>query len=228
MSQEESVSQADRISRAIEADILNATYPPGERLDERQLAAVYGVSRTPIREALGRLVADGLAEHRARQGVFVARISLASVFELFEMLAVLESASARLAARRMKPHEVVHLLQAAADTVQAAQDDDSSVYSAANKRFHEIIYAGSCNRLLEDSAKQLRRRAAPYREHIHRVAGRRDSTAHEHVAIAEAIKAGKGEVAADLMFLHLDIHRPEFADYVFILSRAVEKGIGVS
>ncbi|HWW05260.1 GntR family transcriptional regulator [Collimonas sp.] len=222
MSQDESVSQAERISRAIEADILSAAYPPGERLDERQLGARFGVSRTPVREALNRLVADGLAEHRARQGVFVARISLASVFELFEMLAVMESASARLAARRMKADDVQRLLQLADETVLAAASDDATVYTSANTRFHELIYTGSCNRLLEESAKQLRRRAAPYREHIHRVAGRRSATAQEHVAIAAAIRAGEGQLAADLMFQHLDIHRPEFADYVFILSRTVE------
>ncbi|MDC8758117.1 GntR family transcriptional regulator [Janthinobacterium fluminis] len=225
MSENESVPQAERISRAIEAAILNASYAPGERLDERVLAASFGVSRTPIREALNRLVADGLAEHRARQGVFVARITLANVFELFEMLAVLESAAARLAARRIKPADAVQLLLAARDTVDAALDEDAAVYTASNTRFHELMYAGSCNQLLEDSIKQLRRRAAPYRGHIHRVAGRRSATAQEHVAIAEAIQAGKGEVAAELMFQHLDIHRPEFSDYVFILSRAVENGM---
>lgn len=222
MPQQEGGSQAERISRAIEADILSATYPPGERLDERQLAARFGVSRTPVREALNRLVSDGLAEHRARQGVFVSRISLASVFELFEMLAVMESASARLAARRMKPADVAKLLAAAQETLQAAADDEAAVYTSANTRFHELIYAGSCNRLLEESVKQLRRRAEPYRGHIHRVAGRRTATAQEHMAIAEAIRDGKGELAADLMFQHLDIHRPEFSDYVFILSRSVE------
>lgn len=225
MSPTESVSQAERISRVIEADIFNATYPPGARLDERLLAASFGVSRTPIREALSRLVADGLAEHRVRQGVFVAKITLANVFELFEMLAVLESASARLAARRIQPADATLLLLAAHETVNAALDQDPAVYTASNARFHELLYAGSCNRLLEDSIRHLRRRAAPYRSHIHRVAGRRSATAQEHVAIAEAIQGGRGEVASELMFQHLDIHRPEFSDYVFILSRAVENGM---
>ncbi|MET3134781.1 DNA-binding GntR family transcriptional regulator [Oxalobacteraceae bacterium GrIS 1.11] len=225
MSDTESVTQAERISRVIEADILNASYPPGQRLDERQLAARFGLSRTPIREALNRLVANGMAEHRARQGVFVARITLAHVFELFEMLAVLESAAARLAARRIAPADAERVLLAARETLQVAPDDDASAYTAANTFFHELIYAGACNGLLEDSIKQLRRRAAPYRNHIHRVGGRRAATAREHVAIAEAIQAGKDDVAAELMFQHLDIHRPEFADYVHTLSRAVENGM---
>lgn len=217
-----SVPPAERIAQAIEADILSATFPPGARLDERQLAARFGVSRTPVREALSRLVSDGIAEHRARQGVFVSRISLASVFELFEMVAVMESACARLAARRMQPADSARLVALAQETLQAAQADDASVYTAANTAFHELIYAGSCNRQLEESIKQLRRRAAPYRGHIHRVGGRRTATAREHVVIAEAIQAGKEDVAAELMFQHLDIQRPEFSDYVFILSRSVE------
>lgn len=217
-----SLSSAERIARTIEADILSATFPPETRLDERQLAARFGVSRTPVREALSRLVSDGLAEHRARQGVFVSRISLTSVFEIFEMLAVMESASARLAARRIQPADSARLVALAQETMQAALAGEASVYTAANTAFHELIYTGSCNRQLEEAIKQLRRRAAPYRGHIHRVGGRLNATAGEHIAIAEAIQSGKEELAAELMFQHLDIQRPEFSDYVFILSRSVE------
>ena len=211
-----------RISREIENDILSGQFRPGERLDERSLAERFGVSRTPIREALNRLVSQELAEHRSRQGIFVSRISLSSVFELFEMLAVLESAAARLAARRILPDQADELVRVARQTVEAAERQDVVTYTEANTRFHELISAGSSNRPLEEAVRQMRRRISPYRTHIHRVAGRRELSAHEHERLARLIVEHQEEAAADLMFQHLDIHRPEFSDFVLTLSRSLE------
>lgn len=211
-----------RISREIENDILSGQFRPGERLDERTLAERFGVSRTPIREALNRLVSQELAEHRSRQGIFVSRISLSSVFELFEMLAVLESAAARLAARRIQPEQADELLSVARQTVEAAERQDVATYTEANTRFHELISADSGNRPLEEAVRQMRRRISPYRTHIHRVAGRRELSAHEHERLAQLIVEHQEDAAAGLMFQHLDIHRPEFSDFVLTLSRSLE------
>lgn len=212
-----------RISREIENDILSGKFRPGERLNERSLASRFGVSRTPIREALGRLVSQELAEHRCRQGIFVSKISLSSVFELFELLAVLESAAARLAARRIGHPHAKELLQIAQQTVDAAERQDASAYTEINARFHEIVSAGSGNRPLEEAIRQMRRRISPYRTHIHRIAGRRELSAQEHEHLAQLIINQEEDAAADLMFQHLDIHRPEFSDFVLTLSRSLER-----
>lgn len=212
-----------RISREIENDILSGMFRPGERLDERSLAERFGVSRTPVREALNRLVSQELAEHRSRQGIFVSQISLSSVFELFEMLAVLESAAARLAARRLSHEQGLELQAIARQTIKAAERQDAMAYTEANTRFHELISTGSANRPLEESIRHMRRRVGPYRTHIHRIAGRRELSAHEHEDLAQLIIDHKDEAAATLMFKHLDIHRSEFSDFVLTLSRSLER-----
>lgn len=212
-----------RISREIENDILSGKFQPGERLDERSLADRFGVSRTPIREAFNRLVSQELAEHRSRQGIFVAPISLSSILERFEMLAVLESAAARLAARRLGPEYAEELLTVARQTTDAAKRQDAAAYTEANTRFHELISAGSGNRPLEEAIRHLRQRISPYRTHIHRIAGQRELSGHEHERLAQLIIDHQEEAAADLMFLHLDIHRSEFSDFVRTLSRSLER-----
>ncbi len=212
-----------RISRELENDILSGKFQPGARLDERSLAERFGVSRTPIREALKELVSQELAEHRNRQGIFVTKISMSSVMELFELLAVLESAAARLAARRMDAASAEELMAVALQTKDAAVRQAAADYTEANARFHELIYDGCGNRPLEESIRQVRRRVAPYRTHIHRIAGRRELSAHEHVELAQLIARHEELAAADLMFLHLDIHRSEFRDFVVTLSRSLER-----
>lgn len=215
-------SLAVRISRELESEILSGKFQPGARLDERSLAERFGVSRTPIREALKELVSQELAEHRSRQGIFVTKISMSSVMELFELLAVLESAAARLAARRMDEDSAEYLMTIALQTKDAAARQAAADYTEANTCFHELIYAGCGNRPLEESIRQVRRRVAPYRTHIHRIAGRRELSAHEHVELAQLIARHDELGAADLMFLHLDIHRSEFRDFVVTLSRSLE------
>ena len=217
-------SLSARISREIENDILNGVFHQQERLDERALALRFGVSRTPIREALSKVVAQGLAEHRSKKGIFVSKINFSSVLELFEMLAVLESSAARLAARRLSSNDRAEILILAGKTIDAAERKDALIYTELNDKFHGIISAGSKNRHLEESINQLRRRVAPYRTHIHRIAGRRMLSAQEHMDIAKYIsdEDADGEIVAKTMYLHLDLHRPEFADFLHTLIRSIE------
>ena len=89
----------------IENEIITGRFPPGERLDEVSLAERYGVSRTPIREALHALAASGLLEVRPHRGTIVAEVSPERLFEMFEVMAEMEAMCARHAARRMTEAE---------------------------------------------------------------------------------------------------------------------------
>ncbi len=93
--------RADLIADAIEELILEGTFDDGDRLDEVQLAERFNVSRTPIREALQRLILSGLVEQLPRRGVFVRQPGPVELIEMFEVMAELEAVCARLAASRI-------------------------------------------------------------------------------------------------------------------------------
>jgi len=198
----------------IENEIIAGRFQPGERLDEVSLAERYGVSRTPIREALHALAASGLLEVRPHRGTIVADASPERLFEMFEVMAELEAMCGRYAARRMSESEHRLLDEAHAACGRAEQKGDSDSYYYENERFHFCIYDGSHNGFLADQAKQLHRRLQPYRRLQLRVRNRMTTSYREHGEIAAAIRAGKGEEAAELLRRHVIVQGDRFADLV--------------
>jgi DNA-binding GntR family transcriptional regulator len=198
----------------IENEIIAGRFPPGERLDEVSLAARYGVSRTPIREALHALAASGLLEVRPHRGTIVAEVSPERLFEMFEVMGEMEAMCARHAARRMVEAEYRELDAAHAACGVAAQNEDSDQYYYENERFHFCIYEGSHNGFLAEQCKGLHRRLQPYRRLQLRVRNRMATSYREHGEIAAAIKAGKGEEAASLLRHHVIVQGERFADLV--------------
>jgi DNA-binding GntR family transcriptional regulator len=205
----------------IEQRILEGFFFPGEKLNERDLASEFGVSRTPIRDVLTSLEAEGLVEHFARRGVYVRKTSLAYVLSLLELLAVLESSCARLAARSGHADDKKLLASKAQLTVDAAEVGTKE-YTSSNKEFHETIYRMATNEELVNMVHRVRRKVSPYRKHIHRVAGMTGVSAIEHVEIARAIADRDEKLASDLMFHHLDMQRREFIPFVSILSKTLD------
>ena len=96
---------ADKIRKSMELEIIAGKLRPGDKLDELSLAERYNVSRTPIREAIAELAAEGLVETRPRRSAIVATFSIQQIIEMYEVLAVLEGLCANLAARRMSEEE---------------------------------------------------------------------------------------------------------------------------
>src|ERR1700760_4409686 len=119
---------SERLRESIEEEIATGKLLPGTRLDETELATRFGVSRTPIREAIKLLHGEGLIEHRPRRGAVVAQIGADRLVEMFEVMAELEAMCARLAARRMSDDEI-DALQAAHEACRgAAKANDSDAY----------------------------------------------------------------------------------------------------
>src|SRR3954449_6690629 len=102
---------ADTLRNQLEQDIVTGALRPGARLDEQSLAARFGVSRTPIREALIQLATAGLVTLQPRRGAFVTSLSLKEIIERFEVMAALEGACGTLAARRITDEERRELLE---------------------------------------------------------------------------------------------------------------------
>jgi DNA-binding GntR family transcriptional regulator len=185
---------------------------PGQHLDESELAHAFGVSRTPIRETLIQLASMGLVVIRPRRGAVVAELGPRQLVEMFEVMSEVEAVCARLAARRMTPAEQEALLAAHAACKVALGDPDE--YYVRNEAFHQAIYAGSHNQFLIEQARSLYRRLRPYRRLQLRVRDRVTNSYAEHDAVVQALVAGEGERAAQLMREHVMIQGQRFADLV--------------
>ncbi len=204
--------RSDELRAAIEEKIVIGEFEPGMRLDEVQLAERFGVSRTPLREALIQLASSGLIELRARRGAIVTEPSAQRLLEMFEVMAELEAMCGRLAARRISPAELANLQQAHEDCAAFSDGSDLDAYYYANERFHAAIYAASHNAYLSEQADQLHRRLRAYRRLQLRVRDRLASSFREHEAVVAAIRAGDGELAAQHLREHLLVQGERFTD----------------
>lgn len=209
-------NRSEGLREEIEEMIAVGRFAPGEHLDETALSKEFGVSRTPVREALIQLATVGIVLIRPRRGAIVAEIGAQQLVAMFEVMAELEAVCGRLAARRMTPAEHANLLAAHRDCQGASDDPD--LYYYKNEQFHDQIYAGSHNDYLAEQARSLHRRLRPYRRLQLRVRDRVSASYSEHDAVVKAIVAGDCEKAADLLRQHVMIQGERFADLMASLS----------
>ena len=205
---------ADTLRDQLEQDIVTNALPPGARLDEQGLAKRFGVSRTPIREALMQLATAGLITLQPRRGAFVASLNLKEIIERFEVMATLEGACGALAARRIGDKERQELLEAHQACAREASGSDTDAYYYANERFHHLIYAASHNTFLIEQARQLSDRLKPYRRLQLRARSRVASSLAEHQGVVDAILAGDGDKAERLLKDHVLIQGERLTDFI--------------
>ena len=217
-SRQRTARRSEQMGDQIEERIVTGLYPPGMRLDETELANSFGVSRTPIREALIQLSSAGLVEIRPRRGAIVAEISQNRLCEMFEVMAELEAMCGRLASRRITESEQRALVEAheACDTARNANDPDT--YYHLNEQFHQLLYAASHNGFLQEQAAALSKRLRPYRRLQLRVRDRMNSSFAEHAGIVDAILGENGELAAKRIYDHVVVQGQRFADLVASLA----------
>jgi DNA-binding GntR family transcriptional regulator len=202
---------SDRLLESIEERIVTGEYPAGTSLDEVELAADFGVSRTPVREALIQLSVMNMIEKRPRKGWVVSEVSPARLCEMFEVMAELEAMCGRLAARRASLFQQ-HRIKAAHEACRNAKDPD--VYFRLNEEFHHAIYEASQNAFLIEEVRALARRVRPYRRLQLRVRDRLDTSFQEHEEIVNAILAGDSALAEERLRAHVIIQGQRFSDLV--------------
>ncbi len=207
---------AFRLLDAIEQDIATGVLAPGARLDEVTLAERYGVSRTPVREALHQLAASGLVVIRPRRGAVVATVGPQQLYEMFEVMAEMEAMCARLAARRVTAGMRAALVEAHTACARAVGSPDA--YYEANEAFHQEIYRASGNGFLEEQCLALQKRLRPYRRLQLRVGNRVKRSFSEHESIVAAIGAGESAGAAVAMKAHVRVQGERFGDLVASLA----------
>jgi len=212
------MSQSFKLKQAIEDAVIAGEFLPGDRLDEISLAERFGVSRTPVREALLQLGAEGFIDVRPRRGAIVTVLSPPQLFEMFETMAEIESACGRLAARRLTPEADAAMKAAHLACEKAALDGDSEQYYAVNRLFHEAIYRASRNGFLADQALALHKRLSAYRRVQLRARNRLLQSFQEHAEILAAIRAGNEQVAADCLHSHVLVQGERFSDMMLSLN----------
>lgn len=203
---------ADKIRENLENRIIEGEFKDGERLDEVRLATTFGVSRTPMREALQMLAASGLVELIPRRGAHVRHPGIVELVEMFEVMAELEALCGRLAARRISPAELAELSVAARACERSLEDGNSDAYYHENERFHLLIYKSSGNNFLAGEARKLHKRLRPFRRMQLRARGRMGQSMEEHAAILDAIRAGDPDAAATALNHHIKIQGEKFHD----------------
>ena len=210
---------SETLREVIEEEVATGKLAPGTHLDEIELARRFGVSRTPIREALSLLAGEGMVDIRPRRGAVVAQITPQRLVEMFEVMAELEAMCARLAARRMGPTELDALEQAHEGCRSTAQKLDSDGYFYANEHFHHAIYVASHNSFLSDQAHALQRRLRPYRRLQLRVRNRLAKSFEEHQAVLDALRDGDADRAVAAIRSHVMVQGERFNDLLAGLSQ---------
>ena len=208
-----------KIRDSLEQRIVEGELGNGKRLDETELSGFYGVSRTPVREALQRLAESGLAEHLPRRGTFVRSPSLSQLVEMFEVMAELECMAIRLAARRATTNDI-DALEKDNETCRAAvAANDTKKYYEVNARLHGRIYQMSGNSFLAGEARRLHDRLRPFRRLQLRVRGRMEESMAEHDIILAALRDGNVDRAMETMKKHITIVGVRFNDLVSSFNR---------
>lgn len=183
--------------------IYAGTLPAGGWIDEVALAKAFGLSRTPLREALKVLEKEGLVRNVPRQGSYVTELSAEDLEQLFPIMAMLEARCALEATKKASDADIRALESIHAELERCAAAGDAAGYYAANDQFHVRLENLSGNRWLQRVTSELRRFLRLLRGRQLGVPGRRDESLAEHRALMKAIKARDALRAERLMKDHL-------------------------
>lgn len=190
---------AERLRQRIFAHELT----PGTWIDEQKLAEQYGISRTPLREALKVLASEGLVDLRPRRGCYVTEISRQDTDDLFPLIALLEGRCAAEAVKRAKPADISALKAIHEQLESAARDGRIDAFFESNQEFHKKIQELSGNRWLLSVVQDLRKVLKLSRLHSLSLEGRLQQSLDEHRLIMAALQAGDAAKAEKLMHDHL-------------------------
>lgn len=190
-----------RVAERLRERIVAHSMAPGSWIDEQALTAELGISRTPLREALKVLAAEGLVTMKLRRGAYVTEVSERDLSEVFHLLSLLESDAAAVVAEQASDEQIAELAslhQQLEDTV-----DERDAFFAANERFHMRLLEIADNRWRNQMVADLRKVMKLYRHHSLFKQGRLEASLKEHRRIMAALKARDALKVRELMQQHL-------------------------
>ena len=211
--------KAKIIATAVEARIIKRELKPGDRLPERLLAEEFGVSRTPVREAIIQLVETGLVIDTGRRGALVAHLSISELLDAFLVVAELEGLAARQAAKRMRHEQIVKAFDANAHCQKASVIKDTETFNAMNMIFHNLVIEGSHNAMLQSQLNTARTITFPYRHYVSSLPGYMAQSVKEHDAVLKAISNSESDTAYQLMRDHVRLQGEQIEDVIHHLER---------
>jgi DNA-binding GntR family transcriptional regulator len=225
------VTRREQVYRALRTDLMSGDLTPDERLSEERLAEHYGVSRTPVREALARLVSDGLVERR-EYGLFPYRPRLEDLAGLYELRITLELRGIRRARDDDSIRHDPDILGPELDRwygIRRNLPEPDAGFVTLDEQFHLTMLAASGNRALCDALAVVNQKVRPVRMFDYLTPDRIADTVDEHIAVAELVLDNRLDDAHRMLLEHIGtsrtvvVRRSEEALNVARLARAVRE-----
>lgn len=215
-----SLGVAETVHGCLRAAVISGLLQPGTPLREDELAQLFDVSRTPVREAMLRLEAEHLAERMPRRGMVVSKVSPDEILEIYLVRASLDGLSARLAASSATPMEIDELRWVNGQLRDAAEAKAYDRMSGLNLRFHELVCRASRNTVLIVFISQIHDRVRRFPGSTTSRGKRAFDALEEHDAIIQAIEARDPDAAERAARLHLERAMQERVVMIQEVSRA--------
>ena len=201
----ENLTLWERVYAYLREEIYAERLSAGTELQEVALSRELGVSRGPVREAIGRLAAEGLVTVRPRRGAVVRSLSPSEFLELYQVREALEAAAIRLAVPNLGSDGIARLSELTDAMAHYARDDRIDEFFQANADFHEAIFVAAGNRKLREMYTQLLGQMGRYRTRSVALRGSLQQSVFEHRAVLEAVVNGNAEEAVRLMSAHIRV-----------------------
>ena len=198
-------STAGIIAQQLRAAIMNGALPPGTQLGEAELAAKFAVSRGPLREAMQRLVQEGLLRSERHRGLFVIDLEPADVFDIYTTRNAIEQAAATLIMRGDRASGAADALDAVLEEMRdAVERGDPHAASDADSHFHEVLVSASGSRRLARMARTLLTETGMCIAALQRTYEMPEVQVAEHAGIVEAIRDGRESLLLKLIDSHME------------------------
>jgi DNA-binding GntR family transcriptional regulator len=183
--------------------IFNHELSPGSWIDEQQLTQLFGISRTPLREAIKVLASEGLITMKIRRGAYVTEVDITEIGQIFEVIALLEGQGVKKVAQQATDQELEILDSIHLKLEKAAADRDIDKFFELNQEFHDKVQEIGGNRWMRKVISDLRQVLKLQRRNSLTKMGRLEQSLKEHRQILSAIISRKGDLAQELMINHL-------------------------
>jgi DNA-binding GntR family transcriptional regulator len=193
----------EAIFQKLRSLLVEGVIPPGSKLNERELAERLNVSRTPIREAIRRLAADGLVELITNRGAIAIQLSKADVIHTFEVIAQLEAYSGELAAKNISDASLSELEALQYEMMASYARRDLSSYYKLNLRIHSLINQSANNPILSQLFSQVNARIEALRFRSNQDGLKWEKAVQEHQEMINALKARDSERMRKVMISHV-------------------------
>lgn len=193
----------EQIYREIRKEILSKTMAPGEKLTIKMLNERYGVSSSPIREALARLQQDGLIDYKPNVGMSVIQLTTRDMDELFDFMAELDVMALRMAMRSGRIEELTDKLRLLQEQAKSCLDDNAEQWNNFSDAFHVTLYEFANNSRLTDAAVKVRSQFTIFTHAYREDKAARESILAEHQNLIDAISRGDSALSEKLMREHV-------------------------